>query len=302
MHSRWYSVTVVLLWVAAMGWLITKKVLPTLLVGEPPSYREILQAKRDPSPECWQMLWNGRPLGWAASAQVPIPEDMTEIRSRVHFDELPLDELMPGWLLKALGPMEDFGSQIAVEARNKLVFDPLGRLSRFESFLGTSATNEEIKVRGLITGGRLTISMHLGGVTYDTEVDLPPKILLKNAISPEGRLPGLREGQSWSVEVFSPLRPPNEPMELLRATVEGLEPILWGGQPVDTWLVVYRNDPGAAASRTRRERGRMWVDPKGAVLRQQVEVLGSHLSFVRMTDRQAAELLDEVELWPEEKQ
>ena len=36
MYSRWSNVAVVILWLSAMGWLMAEKVLPPLLIGEPP--------------------------------------------------------------------------------------------------------------------------------------------------------------------------------------------------------------------------------------------------------------------------
>jgi hypothetical protein len=87
------------------------------------------------------------------------------------------------------------------------------------------------------------------------------------------------------VKIFSPFPTPNmnDPVELLQARVEGTQPILWNGQWVDTWLVVYRSDPGSSASQAKRSRGRMWVHPDGTVLRQQVEILGGRLTFIRLS-------------------
>lgn len=45
MHSRWFNLTVVLLWLTMMTWLIKLKVMPAMLIGEPPSYAEILDAQ-----------------------------------------------------------------------------------------------------------------------------------------------------------------------------------------------------------------------------------------------------------------
>ena len=74
------------------------KVLPPLLVGRPPSYETILKAQEQEPPAGWEMTFNGRKLGWAVCDATRLPNHMTEIRSRVHFDELPLWEIPPGWL------------------------------------------------------------------------------------------------------------------------------------------------------------------------------------------------------------
>ena len=45
MYSRWFNAAVVVLWLATMSWLVTEKVLPPLLVGEPPSYHQVIEAQ-----------------------------------------------------------------------------------------------------------------------------------------------------------------------------------------------------------------------------------------------------------------
>ena len=91
MNSRWYNTAVVVLWLATMSWLVTEKVLPPLLVGEPPSYRQIIEAQNRDPPVGWQVLWKGQPLGWALTDTKLQPNGLTtEIHGRVHFDALPL--------------------------------------------------------------------------------------------------------------------------------------------------------------------------------------------------------------------
>jgi hypothetical protein len=301
MYSRWYSASVVLLWLATMTWLFTQKVIPTLVVGEPPSYRTIIESQAGNSTECWSIRWNDRSLGWAATALVQLPHEMTEMRSHVHFDEIPLADMIPDWVQTMAGPLEKYQEGLAGDIDSKLVLDPLGRLSRFESVLGLLNGLDLIKVRGTVLDGQMSVWVHTGGMTYETQMSLPQKVMVKEDLSPQSRLPGLREGQSWTVEIYSPLRPPNSPMELLRATVEGLQPILWNGRTEETWLVVYRSDPGSSVSRAKRERGRMWVHPDGTVLRQQVKIFRSTLTFLRMPDEEAQALARRVHLWAEDK-
>jgi hypothetical protein len=299
MYSRWYSASVVILWLATMTWLFTQKVIPTLVVGEPPSYRTIVESQTGNSTECWSIRWNDRELGWAATALLHLPHEMTEIRSHVHFDEVPLADMVPDWVRNMVGPIDQYEKQLEGDLESNLILDPLGRLSRFESVLGLPAVEEVIKVRGNVVDGQLSVWVHTGGMTFETEMPLPQKTMVKDNLSPQARLPGLREGQSWTVEIFSPLRPPNSPMELLRAAVEGSQPIPWNGQAVDAWLVVFRSDPGSSLSRANLERGRMWVHPDGTVLRQQVKILRGTLTFLRMPDEEAQALAQRVELWLE---
>ena len=127
MNSMWFNVAVVLLWVATMSWLISQKVVPSLLVGEPPSYRTIVEAKQEEPLVGWSMTWNDRRVGWALDTTRPLANGMTEVRSLVHFDDLPLEEMTPGWLRSMLLPDGGADLRLEIEAKSKLTFDPFPR-------------------------------------------------------------------------------------------------------------------------------------------------------------------------------
>jgi hypothetical protein len=74
---------------------------------------------------------------------------------------------------------------------------------------------------------------------------------------------------------------------VLQATVEGIKPMLWYGGTVDTWLVVYRGDPGAGTARTESPRVRLWVRGDGTVLKQEASLLDSTITFVRLSEEEA---------------
>ncbi len=295
MNSTWYNVSVVLLWLATMSWLVTQKVMPALLVGEPPSYREVIEAQHEDPLVGWSMSWNGQRVGWALNTTSSLPEDMTEVRSRVHFDDFPLREMMPDWLRRLLLLEDELPSGLQIEANSMLVFDPFQRLSQFESSVGFDGIEDVMKVRGRIDGAQLTLSVHTGDFTEDMEMTLPRNALLNDALSPQTQLPGLREGQSWTVEIYSPLRPPGSPTEILQATVEGAEPVMWDGRVVSAWLVVYRSDRGAGSLSTRTPRGRLWVRDDGTVLKQEVTLFNSTMTLERLSGGQAAALALAVE-------
>lgn len=294
MYSRWYEIAVVLLWLAMMSWLVGQKVMPTMLVGHPPSSQSMLDARKLDVPICWSMAWNGRPLGWAMSTAQRQPDGSTKIRSVVHFDELPLDEMIPSLLRSVLPPLERLEEQFQMETRNVVVFSPEGRLRRFDSVVRFEPTVDAIEIRGAIEGAMLSVAVRAGSFTYETEMRMPPQAMLSDALSPQSTLPGLQQGQTWTVKLYSPLRPPTSPVEILQARVEGLEPMLWNGRPVDTWLVTYRADSGSVLGGSDRPRTRLWVDPQGTVLKQESIVLDSVMTFVRLSDREAAELAETV--------
>ncbi len=68
-------------------------------------------------------------------------------------------------------------------------------------------------------------------------------------------------------------------------------PLMWNGQTKSTWLVVYRGDPGTAPESGNSVRGKLWVcQEDGAILKQEWAILGSVLTFVRMSDEKGAGL------------
>lgn len=302
MHRRWFKISVIGLWLVTMSWLVTFKVLPAILVGEPPSYPTILEAQRHSPPVAWNMYWNAHQMGWALSKTIAQPDALAEMHSRVHFDYLPLADIVPPQLRTWLGPLDELGAQLTTDVASEVVFDPLGRPSRFESALRFQSLPDIIKVRGVIDGMKLSLTVRTGDFAYQRELTITPKAMLGDAMSPQTHLPGLRQGQTWTVELYSPLHPPTEPLEVLRVTVESMESIAYGGKRTDAWLVVYRSDPGASGRGAGSVRGKMWVSREGTVLQQQATLFKSTLTFTRMPDEEAARLAKKVESEPPVKQ
>ena len=287
MYSRWYNVAVVLLWLATMSWLVVDKVVPPLLIGDPPNRRTILEAKRHEPPVGWKIAFNQRSLGWALSTTTRQPSGLTEIGSRVHFDEVPLGELIPNWLrgLMRLGDLPL--GELQMDAESNLVVDALGQLSRFQSTVRLAPLDNLVKLSGEVEQSKLNLTARWGDAHYTTEVPLPKDALPNDALSPQTQLPGLRKGQTWPVPVYSPLSP-GDPLEILSAAVVGREPVLYDGRTENAWLVIYHSDPGSGLSSNEKARGRLWVRADGTVLKQQVMVLGSTVTFMRLSKKQTA--------------
>lgn len=290
MQSRWFNTTVVILWLATMSWLVKAKVLPPLLVGDPPSYSKIVAAQKQSPPVGWRVRFNNQQIGWALSDTKAQPSGLTDIHGRVHFDTLPLEEMMPGWLraispliARPIGPMQ-------MDARSILTIDPLGRLVRFNSKVRVDPMNEVICVRGTVDGRKLDLLVRTRTASFPTEALLPSDALLSDALSPQAQLPGLRIGQTWTVPVYSPLWPAKNPLEIVHATVEEMEPIFWNGSMENAWVVVYRNDPSNTSTESQTPRGKLWVHSNGTVLKQQITLFDSTITFYRLPDDEALTL------------
>ena len=166
MNSTWYNVAVVLLWLATMTWLISQKVLPALLVGDPPSYETIIEARRGEQIAGWSMSVNGgtnqgqrQSVGWAINTTSCTPDGVTQIRSLVHFSELPLEELIPDWLQVNLVGGTGLSGTLEMEAKSNLVFDSFQQLSGFQSSLGFPPLDDTIRVNGALEGTQLKLSI-----------------------------------------------------------------------------------------------------------------------------------------------
>jgi len=293
MGSRSYNTVVVLFWVGTMSWLMVSKVLPPLQVGEPPSFPSIVSDERFPKPVCWSINSNERVIGWAASKIVQREDNMVELNSYVYLKELPLDHMAPGWLGAIVKPALRRAGQLSMIAKNRMEIDGLNHLVGFESRVQLADIPDAIRIRGRIDGGRLKLTVQSGDFVYKTDRMMPENAMIGDELSPLAQLPGLRIGQTWTMPVYSPFRPLNSPMEILQATVERHDPIVWDGLPVSTKLVVYRSDSGSGLLTSHETRGKLWVrsdapdGKEGLVLKQEARLFNSTMQFVRLPDQRA---------------
>ena len=295
MYGRWFNLAVIVLWLATMTWLVKEKVLPPLWIGEPPSQRQILEARQNEPPVAWRLQWNHRPMGWALSTTESLPDRSTQIRSRVHFDDLPVGDMTPGWLRGLFRLLDESRAKMETDTRSVLSVDPEGRLRRIRSTVEFKPIGEAISMEGTVEQSDLRLSVRSRELSYQTSIPIDPNTLLGDSLSPQTQLPGLREGQTWNVEVCSPLHYPNRPLEILQAKVQGVENLRWNERDVPTWLVEYHGNSGFELGRDRKPRGRLWVDLDGTVLKQEMALFDSTMTFVRMTPDDAAALAQEQE-------
>ena len=273
-----------------MGWLVSEKVLPPLLLGDPPSRRSILEARRGEPAVSWQLLCNNRPVGWAKSAAARLPDGGTRIDNHVHFDDLPVDQFAPSWLRgiyhMTKGAVKS-RSGITTDVANTLMIDASNRLSNIESTISFSPSGREISMRGVVEDGTLDLSVRSLDISFKTQIPIDDEALLCDALSPIARLPGLFEGQAWTISVLAPLKYPNRLHGILQAKVEGFERINWNGRPRGAWLVVYRDIPGSSPGTAGKARGKLWVRRDGVVLKQEMSILNSSMTFVRLAGEES---------------
>lgn len=291
MYSRWYTPAVILLWLSTMTWLVWQKVLPPMLVGDPPKQQEILAARSRERTVGWDISFNGRPLGWAVSTTVPSPDGGAELRASAHFDHLPVAEITPGWIQTLFKLAEHEATRVRLDARSTVRLDRAGRPSKFRSVVELSPLGDTIELEGQVDGTRLSLVARSGEFSYTTQTYLPAGTMVGDSLSPQTQLPGLHAGQTWTAPAFSPLRPPNSPVEILRASVERMVVFPWSGTTYDAWLVTYRAESGLSLLGGSRPQGRLWVRRDGMVLQQQVSLMECELTFTRMPRDRALDKL-----------
>jgi hypothetical protein len=289
MGNHPFNVIVILFWLATMTWLVVVKIVPPVRVGEPPSYSTILEKSAAEPKVCWAVQLQDKTIGWAATKVVRRKDGITNLHSRVYLGNFSIEQIAPEWLTKVLKPVLGNFSRMDIDKKTSLVIDPLGRLVSFESRVRIADLPDVIKVTGLVEGSTLKLSIHSGEVPHRIERYLPPNALMSDELSPQLQMPGLRVGQRWTVPLYSPFSPPNNPLEILQATVEREDLITWNGQRLNSHVIVYRNDTGSSLIGN-EPRGRVWVGQDGTVLQQEVTVLKSHLRFVRLSENRANEI------------
>ena len=273
-------------WCLTSGWLLATKVLPSLHPGSPPGQQALYTAGNRLVPVGWTVQWNDRSVGWALTETQRSALDGLIVDSRLHFDRLPLDEMLPPWVRVLVQRTVGNGPESTFDARGRLSIDAAGELRAFTSIVNLPGTAEQVLLNGTIDDGQMRVAIRAGEMRHETTRSFPRHMMIGDELSPQATLPDLYEGRRWTVPVYSPLRPRQTPIEILHAVVGGEESMFWDDSLVRTRVVSYHEDP----SGHHEPRCRLWVDLSGRVLRQEALLLGARLSFLRRTDAEAADL------------
>ena len=276
-------------WLVTSGWLVIAKILPTLNPGSPPGQQALYAAGNRPIPVAWTVFLNERPVGWALATSTRATEGSLVVDTRLHVENLPLEEMLPAWVSQLVHRATPTGTTVAFDARGKLAIDSFGKLRSFSSRVNLPGTIEEVVLTGTVDDGKVVVIIEAGGMQYEASRHLPSHVMIGDELSPQATLPGLFEGRCWTVPIYSPLRPGHAPIEILHAEVGSEATLYWENALVRVHVVSYREDPTS----DREPRCRMWVDFSGRVLKQEAAIVGARMLFVRRTDEAAALLAEE---------
>ena len=290
LQRSWLTPLVIGFWCTTMGWLVVEKILPSFSMDSPPGYQSLYASDNRMIPVAWTVLWNDRALGWAASQSQRNESGGLIVDSLLHFDNLPVAQMLPAWTKLLLSKALAGDQLLAMDARGRLSIDREGQLQSFSSVVNLPGTNDGLLLNGTIENGRVCVVVHVGDKRYETSRHLPANLMIGDELSPQATLPGLYPGRRWTVPLYNPLCSSHSPIELLHAIVAGQEKMFWENRLVNVDRVDYRDDLATA----HEARCRLWVDRSGRVLKQEAIVLGVRLTFLRCSDSAAESLATRV--------
>lgn len=301
MRIRCYRIAVLALWLAATGWLVVRKIVPTLLIGEPPAYA--IAGRQRQRPVAWYLNFNESRLGWALSEIGRQTTDVTEIHSLVHIDGLPWEQLLPAYLREIARASVQAANSKHMEVESNMLINPLNQLQSFDTKVRAlpSTGQSLVAIDGNVEGDALVLNSRWGNYPQEKITVPMPDNKIRDSFSPETELRGLRLGQKWTIVSYSPLSLPSNaldwlqhrpPTVVLLAEVEEKKDLMWNGKVEPAWLVVYRSDTSQSPRSESTVCNRMWVRVSdGIVLREEVVMAGNTLTFSRMTEKDAAKLV-----------
>lgn len=292
MHRPWLAPIVIVFWCLTTGWLVTAKILPSLLPGSPPGYQALYASNNRLIPVAWTVLWKEQPIGWAVSESRRGDEGDVTVETALRFDRLPIEELLPAWMKPLVGRALERTAVVDLEARGTMSIDAQGQLRAFRSAVDLPGKVDRVLLHGTVDDGHVKVLLRAGELSYETSRYLPSHIMIGDELSPQATMPGLAPGKRWTVPVYNPLRGGNAALEVMHAEVTAEESLFWEDRLVRVDLVVYRDDP----SEHHEPCCRIWVDRGGRVLKQESAMFGGKLTFLRRSDEAAEDLVKNIQV------
>ena len=293
MNRRLITALILLCASIANGWLFISKILPTIVSDKPPGYQSKYASPEHAKTVAWLIKLNGTTVGSAVSTVEPTPFSTATVWSNLQLNSLPLSDLVPPWaqvLLKV--NRATLRTTIELDVWGRMKIDSRGDLREFDSVVKIPGIQHDVHLHGDIDAeNQVTVSLQSGDLQYETKRYIPNELSIRDELSPQANMPGISQGQRWTVPIYSPLRPSKQPIELVYAHVAGKETLRFDNQSITTDIVNYRTTPDDH----RQPRSRIWVDPHGQVLQHESIILGERLLFLRSPESIALSLKNRLE-------
>jgi len=284
--NRLYTAVVIVGWLASMTWLVADRILPPFFGGDAPS--SLAAYQRDPV--AWRIEMDGDRSGVAVMQATPATGGVNEVHSVVRLDAIHTPDAAPFWLAPTLKSLRS----LSLTMRSIVTYDATNSLASFSTGIEVNHIETPIRINGRVEGDTLHLVARVGGHTKRFEHAWTSGASVGGDLTPAARLLPLYEGRRWTHEVFSPLASPSEPLERVEAEVTELLRITHNGANVDAWKVEYRSTERTGSTEQGRLRASLYVGLDGVVLKQETLLMGSKLSFSRLSDADSQRLADEL--------
>lgn len=280
MSNRLYTGAIIVFWLATMSWLVSERILPSFFYGEPPKSGVAYQTE----PVAWQLLIDGVPCGYAVLQSIEASGGMRESHSLICFESLPKPKVLPSYFAPIAASLEALSPKI----RTRLAFDSMGTMLNFKTWFWFGDEEHPMTLVGAVRGGSLHLKVRAAMLSRDIQYDWPANGLSADELAPESQLQLLYVGRKWRHEVYSPLSPVKQPIEVLEAEVT--EEVLcdFNRGQLQAKKVEYRMADQAGVAEQDRLRGVMWVAADGRVIKQETRFMGSLITLLRMSEGESA--------------
>jgi hypothetical protein len=267
MPNRHSCVIIVLFWTGMMAWYAHREVVPSWLQSSPADYRAVVPSAAQDGRVGWLLFGDERFIGRAETEVTHRENGSILLHSQARFTELPV----------RLGS-SDAGTP-GLNADALFEVDPTRDLSGFRITLTFDSGLAPIQVTGSVKDQQLGVVFETGSRRYELPRQYYPRHrLIGDVLSPVDRLPPLRTGQTWTMALVNPL---TNQVGTVQAEVQGKERLSWGGRSLETLVVQFKGGGFHA---------RAWVRPNGVVLKQEMTLLWTTLTFVREVGSEPAGL------------
>lgn len=258
MPNRHTCVIIVLFWTGMMTWYVHREVVPSWLQPSPADYRALVPRAGQDGRVGWLLYEGDRPIGRAETELIHREDGSVQVHSRARFGELPV----------RLGASE--ATRAGLNAEAVFEVNAAKELSNFQITIAFDSGLAPIEVTGKVEDRQLHVAFETGSRRYELPGQYYPRHrLIGDVLSPLERMPPLHTGQTWSMLLVNPL---TNQVGTVQSEVTGKEPLFWGGRRLET-LVVQSKGGGIHT--------RAWVRPNGVVLKQEITLLWTTLTFVR---------------------
>jgi hypothetical protein len=252
--GRIVTVLIVAMWLAAMGWMVRREVLPPLraerAVARSPNYAQLeALAEKSAQVQMGIHLANGKRIGSTRGSLKKVDGDLViENRTYVNID-LGLPTGAPG-----LGELN--GLKLYVHFKAHVVE---GRLAGFDLVARPGRRAEALAVvTGIAAGDRLNLTIKQGDHIRKESVPFDARQVLSSDLLPGFTAGRVRAGERWTVRTIDPA---TYGVRATEAEVVGKETIEIGGKPREAWLIRIPYQSYEV---------KIWATPEGEVLQQKI--------------------------------